>query len=160
MPPRTFDWRDDPMGTIVAVPQVRARFIVREPDKPPAAFHSHEESEAIETWVVLQGTLRLEFEDGEVLLGPGQAAIAYPHEKHRDSCVGDEPAVFYITVTPHRSPTHTNFDAEGNRLPSRPGVTNPTWQGEPAMGVHLPAGALQSAGADDPLPQTATPFQS
>lgn len=139
MPPRVFDWRDDPMGTMIAVPQVRARFIVREPGVPPGEFHSHEESEAVETWVVLQGTLKLEYEHGEVLLTAGQAAVAYPNEKHRDSCVGDEPAVFYITVTPHRSPTHTHFDGAGNRLPSRPGVTDPTWQGGPAMGVQTVA---------------------
>ena len=134
MPARTFDWRDDPMGTVIAAPEVRARFIRVEPGKPAGTFHSHEESNAIETWVVLEGTVRFEIEDETVIATAGQAVVAYPHEKHRVSCAGDEPAVYYLTVTPHRPPTHTHYDAQGNRLPSRPGVTDPTWQGRPAMG--------------------------
>ena len=31
MTPSIFDWRDDPMGTIVAVPPIRARFMRFEP---------------------------------------------------------------------------------------------------------------------------------
>jgi len=134
MPAQTFDWRDDPMGTVVATPQVRARFIRVEPGQPAGTFHSHEESEALEVWVVLEGHVKFEIEDGTVIAGPGQAVVAYPHEKHRVSCGGNEPAVYYLTVTPHRSPTHTHYDAQGNRLPSRPGVTNPTWRNAPALG--------------------------
>jgi quercetin dioxygenase-like cupin family protein len=141
VPAQTFDWRDDPTGTIIAVPQVRARFIRVEPGQPAGNFHSHEESEAVETWVVLEGQVRFEFEHGEVIAGPGQAVVAFPHEKHRVSCAGDEPAVYFLTVSPHRSPTHTHYDAQGNRLPSRPGVTHPTWQGRPAMGVTGESGA-------------------
>jgi quercetin dioxygenase-like cupin family protein len=134
MPARTFDWRDDPMGTVVATPEVRARFIRVEPGNTEKNFHSHEESEAIEAWVVLEGKVKFEIGDEVVIAGPGQAVVAYQHEKHRVSCAGDEPAVYYLTVTPHRAPTHTNYDAQGNRLPSRPGAMNPTWQGKPAMG--------------------------
>ena len=139
MPPTVFDWRDDPSGTIIAVPQVRARFIRREPDAPLGGFHTHEESDAIETWVVLEGAVRFEFEDRTVVATAGQAVVALPHEKHRISCAGDEPAVYFLTVSPHRAPTHTHYDAEGKRLPTRPGELRPKWKGELAMGVD-PAG--------------------
>jgi quercetin dioxygenase-like cupin family protein len=135
MPARTFDWRDDPMGTAVAVPEVRARFIRAEPGETRGNFHSHEESGGIEVWVVLEGAVRFEIEDETVIATAGQAVVAWPHEKHRVTCVGDEPAVYYLTVTPHRSPTHTHYDATGRRLPPTPGVVAPTWQGEPALGV-------------------------
>jgi mannose-6-phosphate isomerase-like protein (cupin superfamily) len=142
MPAQTFDWRDDPSGTMVAVPQVRARFIRREPERPGTreeTFHTHEESDGIETWVVLEGKVRFEFEvDGvrsEVVATPGQAVFALPHEKHRITCAGDEPAVYFLTVSPHRAPTHTHYDAQGNRKPTTPGAVRPTWKGELAIGV-------------------------
>ena len=135
MPAQIFDWRDDPSGTIIAVPHVRARFIRREPGPPTGGFHTHEESDGIETWVVLEGAVRFEFEDREVVATAGQAVVALPHEKHRISCVGDEPAVYFLTVSPHRAPTHTHYDAEGKRLPTRPGEMRPKWKGELAMGV-------------------------
>ena len=68
MPAETFDWRDDPMGTVLAVPEVRARFIRVEPGKPRGTFHTH-------------------------------------------------------------------YDHQGNRQPTTPVVTHPTWKGELAMGV-------------------------
>src|SRR3954452_19407654 len=138
MPPRTFDWRDDPTGTVIAVPDVRARFLQRKPEDPLGGFHSHEESNGIETWVVLEGKVRFEFDDGEVIATPGQSVVAYPHEKHRVSCAGDEPCVYFLTLTPHREPTHTFYDDQGNRLPSRVGTVNTTWCGEPSLG-ELPA---------------------
>lgn len=134
MPAQTFDWRDDPSGTIIAVPEVRARFLRRAPGDPPGNFHSHEESDGIETWVVLEGAVRFEIEDRTVVATPGQAVVAYPHERHRISCAGDEPCVYFLTLTPHREPTHTFYDAEGNRLPTRRGTVDPTWQGRPALG--------------------------
>src|SRR5205823_12287228 len=100
MPAKTFNWRDDPSGTIIAVPQVRARCIRVTPDGgAEKTFHTHEESEAIETWVVLEGKVRFEFEiegeRSEVVAGPGQAVVALPNEMHRITCAGDEPAVYF-----------------------------------------------------------------
>ena len=63
MPARAFDWRDDPMGTVLAVPEVRARFIRTEPGVPPGNFHSHEESDGVEVWVVLEGAVCFEIEE-------------------------------------------------------------------------------------------------
>ena len=140
MPARTFDWRDDPMGTVIAVPEVRGRFIRTEPGKPLGNFHSHEESDAVEAWVVLEGAVRFDIEDRTVIATAGQAVVAWPDERHRVSCAGDAPAVYYLTVTPHRAPTHTRYDAEGNRLPPTPGAMAPTWQEQPALGVKPDSG--------------------
>jgi mannose-6-phosphate isomerase-like protein (cupin superfamily) len=134
VPAHTFDWRDDPTGTVIATPKVRARFLRRLPSDPPGGFHSHEESDGIETWVVLEGRVRFEFDDGEVIASPGQSVVAYPREKHRVTCAGDEPCVYFLTLTPHREPTHTFYDDQGNRLPSRTGTVQTTWCGEPSLG--------------------------
>ena len=134
MPARVFDWHDDPSGTIVAVPQVRARFLEFPPGRPMGNYHSHEESDGVETFVCLKGRFRFDI-DGEIVeIGPGQAVFTYPPEKHRVEAVGDESAVMFLTVTPHQQPTHTHFDEHGNRLPTRVGVTDPTWMGQPAAG--------------------------
>ena len=131
----TVDWRDDPMGTVVAVPEVRARFMRFEPGKPPGpGSHSHEESGGVEVFLVLEGAVAFEIDGETVVATAGQAVVAYPHQKHRAWCAGDVPAILYLTVTPHRQPTHTYYDAEGNRLPSRAGGPY-TWQGEPALGT-------------------------
>jgi len=134
MPPRTFDWRDDPTGTVVATPELRAKFLRRAPGDPLGGFHSHEEADGIETWVVLEGSVRFEFEAGEIIATAGQSVVAYPHERHRVSCAGSEPCVYFLTVTPHREPTHTYFDAVGARLPTRNSNMVLTWCGEPALG--------------------------
>src|SRR5207244_3421477 len=87
-----FDWRDDPMGTIIAVPEVRARFMRFEPGKGPGAgSHSHEESGGVEVFVVLEGKMAFEIEGETVTATAGQAVVAYPHQQHRAGCAGDEP---------------------------------------------------------------------
>jgi len=131
---RTFDWRDDPMGTVIAAPEVRARFMRFEPGQAPAGFHNHEESGGVEVFLVLEGAIRFEIDGQAVVATAGQAVVAYPHQRHRASCAGDEPAILYLTVTPHRQPTHTFFDAAGERLPSRPTGGDYRWQGRPALG--------------------------
>jgi quercetin dioxygenase-like cupin family protein len=133
------------MGTVIAVPEVRARFMRFEPGRPPGGWHSHEESGGVEVFLVLQGVMRFEIDDETVIATAGQAVVAYPHQKHRASCAGDEPAILYLTVTPHRRPTHTFYDAEGNRLPDRLGDVTYTWQGQPALGP-LPRGASEGPG--------------
>jgi quercetin dioxygenase-like cupin family protein len=132
---RAFDWRDDPMGTVVAVPEVRGRFMRFEPGKPPAGWHSHQESGGVEVFVVLEGALRFEIEGEEVVATAGQAVVAWPDQKHRVSCAGDQPAVLYLTVTPHRAPTHTYYDAAGDVRPNPQPLGTYTWQGQPALGT-------------------------
>jgi quercetin dioxygenase-like cupin family protein len=127
---RVYDWRDDPMGHIVAAPEVRARFMRFEPDREPAGWHSHEESGGVEVFVVLEGQMRFDIDDETIVAGPGQAVVAWPHQKHRARCAGDEPAIIYLTVTPHQPPTHTYYDEQGNIRPNPRPLGTYTWCGE------------------------------
>ena len=144
MPAQSFDWRDDPSGTMLAVPQVRARFIRREPEATGGSgeetFHTHEELDGDRDLgrprrAGCASSSRWTASVSEVIAGPGQAVFALPHEKHRVTCAGDEPCVYFLTVSPHRAPTHTHYDAQGNRRPTTPGAVRPTWKGQPAIGV-------------------------
>ena len=142
MPPRVFDWQDDPTGTFLAAPQIRARFTRYTPGAGYRTYHTHEDagpSGAWETWVVLEGAVAFDFDGTEVIVRRGQAVTAAPHEKHRDRCAGDEPAVAFLCVTPHTPPTHTQYGADGQRLPARAGVADPTWGGGPPLGFEQSA---------------------
>jgi protease I len=137
MPPRVFDWHDDPAGTFLAAPQIRARFAYYEPGKGYRNYHTHEEAGptgAWETWVVLEGEVAFDFDGTEVIVKPGQAVTAAPHEKHRDRCASDTPAVAFLCVTPHTPPTHTQYDEDGTRRPARAGVSSAAWKGEAPLG--------------------------
>ena len=48
----------------MAVPQVRARFLEFQPGQPMGNYHSHEESDGVETFVCLTGRFRFDI-DGE-----------------------------------------------------------------------------------------------
>jgi protease I len=142
MPPRVFDWHDDPTGAFVAAPQIRARFTRYEPGGTYRSYHTHEDAGPLgawETWVVLKGAVAFDFDGTEVIAREGQVVTAAPHEKHRDRCAGDEPAVAFLCVTPHVPPTHTPYAEDGSRLPARAGVATPTWIGG------LPLGHEQTA---------------
>ena len=44
MPPRVFDWHDDPTGAFLAPPQIRARFIRHEPGVGYRSYDTHEDA--------------------------------------------------------------------------------------------------------------------
>ena len=135
MAPTVYDWRDDPMGTVLAVPAVRARFMRFEPGFAQDEGHSHEQSGGWETFLVLEGALEFDIDGTTATVGPGQALVASPWQVHRLRCTSDVPAILYLTVTPHVPPTHTWYDATGQIVDRGPGVTHPTWQGRPADGA-------------------------
>lgn len=142
MPPRVFNPQDDPTGTFLAAPQIRARFTRYEPGVGYRNYHTHEDagpSGAYETWVVLSGAVAFDFDGTEVIVKAGEAVTAAPHEKHRDRCAGDEPATAFLCVTPHTPPTHTHYEDDGSQMPARAGVADPTWQGQPPLGQETSA---------------------
>ena len=58
--------------------------------------------------------------DGETeVLGPGQLCVALVDQWHQVRVVGDEPMIMYLSVTPHVQPTHTFWNEDGTRKPSR-----------------------------------------
>src|SRR5262249_57857729 len=111
-------------------------------------FPSRVEGGGAEVWVTLGGAAGFDFRaQGSVVATRGRAVFALPDEPHRVTCHGDQPVVYFLTVSPHREPTHTHFDADWNQLPPRPSNMNPKWQGQPA---HTP----QTGG---PAPAAPTP---
>ena len=129
-PLKTFDWRHDSMGHIIAVPDVRARFMQFTPNAAPGGWHSHEESGGVEVFVVLEGAMKFEIDDQTVIATAGQAVVAWPHQKHRATCASDTPAIIYLSVTPHRPPTHTYYDDSGHIRPNPRPLGTYTWCGD------------------------------
>ena len=113
-----FDFRKDVRNVIIE-PEIRARFMRLEPGEVAGA-HTHDLGQ--EVFLVLQGQAEFEIEGQKEILGPGQMCFAAVDESHICRCVGDEPMIMYLSVTPHVEPTHTLWGEAGRKLPPRYGV--------------------------------------
>ena len=112
-----YDFRNpDHITNMLVTPQIRSRFLRMEPGHT-AQGHTHDLGQEI--FLILSG--RCEFTiDGETEeLGPGQMCIALIDQMHQVRVIGDEPMIMYLSVTPHVQPTHTYWDEQGQKLPSR-----------------------------------------
>ena len=109
-----FDFRKD-IRNVVIEPGIRARFMRLEPGEVAQA-HTHDLGQ--EVFLVLQGQAEFEIEGHKEILGPGQMCFAAVDESHICSCVGDEPMIMYLSVTPHIQPTHTGRNPDGTRHPT------------------------------------------
>lgn len=114
-----FDFRKD-IRNVIIEPEIRARFMRLEPGQVGPA-HTHDLGQ--EVFLVLQGQAEFEIEGHKEILGPGQMCFAAVDESHIVTCVGDEPMIMYLSVTPHIEPTHTWWDTDGNKLSPRYGTT-------------------------------------
>ena len=106
---RVYDYRED-ISHILATPQIRARFMrfdVEQVSEPGRYNQGHSHDLGHEIFLVMQGQLEFEIGDDKQVLGPGQLCLALTDEPHRVRNVGDEPAILYLSVTPHIQPTHT-----------------------------------------------------
>ncbi len=110
-----YDFRHD-IRNLLVTPQIRARFLRMEPGQV-AALHSHDLGHEI--FLILQGRCVFEIDGGERELGPGQLCVALVDQIHQVRCLGDEPLIMYLSVTPHVQPTHTMRSPDGTRLPTR-----------------------------------------
>ncbi len=116
---QVFDFRKD-IRNVIIEPEIRARFMRLEPGQVAQA-HTHDLGQ--EVFLILQGQAEFEIEGQKEILGPGQMCFAAVDESHICRCVGDEPMIMYLSVTPHLEPTHTFWDEDGNKLPPRYGLT-------------------------------------
>jgi len=64
-----------------------------------------------EVTIVLRGVLRVEFEGGELEVGPGQAVVAHPGEWVRYSTPGPDGAEYIAVCRPAFSPDTVHRDA-------------------------------------------------
>ena len=112
-----YDYRTD-LRNVVITPEIRSRFLKFEPGTG-GSRHSHDLGH--EVFLVLEGQAEFEIDGDKQILGPGQMCVAYADQMHEVRCVGDQPITMYLSVTPHLEPTHTQWDAAGNKLAPRYG---------------------------------------
>ena len=113
-----FDVKAD-LSNLVVQPQIRSRFR-RVELGPVPEVHSHDLGG--ETFLVMAGRIEFTVANENVVCEPGQVIYVPPRTTHAVRAVGDEPGVIYLSVSPHVEPTHTFYDAQGQRLPPRYGV--------------------------------------
>lgn len=108
---RAFDYRTDE-GNVVVTPEIRCRFMTEPPGDNKRSPHSHDG--AGEVFIVLEGQVEFDIEGETVVAGPGQLVYCPPYFKHTFKVIGETPARLYLSVSPHKEPTHTVFDDEGH----------------------------------------------
>ncbi len=114
MPLEVFDYRTD-VRNIFITPEMRARIIRREPGTAGGG-HTHDLGHEI--YLILEGRAEITIAGESAILGPGQMCIVRADEWHTIRVVGDTPLTYYLSVTPHLEPTHTQWDHEGGtKLP-------------------------------------------
>lgn len=110
-----YDCRQD-LRNILVTPQIRARFCRAEPGTGGhETYHTHDLGHEI--FLVLTGRLEFRISGKTREVGAGQLCFALAGEPHSVRVLGDEPAHFYLSVTPHIQPTHTFYDDAGARRP-------------------------------------------
>jgi len=107
---KVYDYRED-ITNLLVTPQIRARFERIEVGQSSGAMggrgHTHDLGHEI--FLVMQGRIEFRIGDQCQVLEPGQFCVALADEPHVTRNVGDEPAVLYLSVTPHIQPTHTQW---------------------------------------------------
>ena len=100
--------------------------------------HSHDLGG--ETFLVMEGQIEFTVADERVVCQPGQTIFVPPRTTHAVRAVGEQPGVIYLSVSPHVEPTHTNYGADGQRLPPHYGVWRAAGGSDPRS--ELPASTL------------------
>ena len=127
MPIQRFDFRTD-LTNVAVSPPIRNRFR-RVALGPVPEVHSHDLGG--ETFLVMEGQIEFTVADETVVCTAGQGIFVPPRTTHAVRAIGDQPAVMYLSVSPHVEPTHTFYNAEGQRLPPRYGVWQEAGGGAP-----------------------------
>lgn len=120
-----YDAREDHRNIFVST-HVRVRYLRMAPGAV-AERHSHDLGH--EVFLVLEGRIYLEVEGERAELAPGQSCVVRADRVHQVSVAGDEPALLFLTMSPHVHPTHTPRDRDGERGALR--FLPPATYGEP-----------------------------
>jgi mannose-6-phosphate isomerase-like protein (cupin superfamily) len=131
MPIQVHDYHAE-LANIEVQPQIRSRFR-RVELGPVPPFHSHDLGG--ETFLVMDGQIEFTVAGEQVVCSPGQSIYVPPRTTHAVRAVGDTPGVIYLSVSPHVEPTHTFYDADGQRLPPSYGSWLAAGGGEPDSGL-------------------------
>jgi mannose-6-phosphate isomerase-like protein (cupin superfamily) len=124
------------LTNIQVQPQIRSRFR-RVELGPVPPVHSHDLGG--ETFLVMDGLIEFTVAGDHVVCEQGQSIYVPPRTTHAVRAVGDTPGAIYLSVSPHVEPTHTLYDADGQRLPPRYGTWRAAGGGEPNSDVPTPA---------------------
>jgi quercetin dioxygenase-like cupin family protein len=112
-----YDFRNpEHITNMLVTPQIRSRFLRMEPGTE-AQGHTHDLGHEI--FLILSGQCEFTIDGETEVLGPGQLCVALVDQWHQVRVVGDEPMIMYLSVTPHVQPTHTFWNEDGTRKPSR-----------------------------------------
>lgn len=112
-----YDFRNpEHITNMLVTPQIRSRFLRMEPGTE-AQGHTHDLGHEI--FLILSGQCEFTIDGETEVLGPGQLCVALVDQWHKVRVVGDEPMIMYLSVTPHVQPTHTYWNEDGTRKPSR-----------------------------------------
>jgi mannose-6-phosphate isomerase-like protein (cupin superfamily) len=160
---QVYDYRED-MRNVLVTSEVRARFMRIEVGETsggaqPGRGHSHDLGH--EVFMILQGRAEFEIGGETHVLGPGQMCVALVDETHTVRNVGDEPVIMYLSVTPHIQPTHTMWDASGDKAPPRfvPSTTYDVPADKDTPSAELADHQLEAAEALSEATQRATAVQ-
>lgn len=112
-----YDCRTDNRNLEIT-PEIRTRFTHIAP-REVHVRHSHDLGH--EVFLVLEGRLQFHLDDGVVELSAGQCCLVRADQMHQLVNATDEPAILYLSVSPHIEPTHSFWGEGGEKLPPRYG---------------------------------------
>ena len=112
---RVYDFKKD-KDSVVTTPEIRVKFMHMEAGQI-AESHGHELG--VSVFLVLEGKVTFTIEGDVKELGPREMCVAHAHEKHIMLCTSREPALVYLSVTPHIQPTHTMYRSDGGKVLQR-----------------------------------------
>ena len=114
---RVYDSKTDNRNLEIT-PEIRTRFVHIAP-REVHGRHSHDLGH--EVFLVLEGRLQFHLDDEVIELTAGQCCVVRADQMHQLVNATDEPAILYLSVSPHIEPTHTMWGEGGEKLPPRYG---------------------------------------
>jgi quercetin dioxygenase-like cupin family protein len=123
-----FDYRTD-LRNFFITPELRCRFM-KIPAGTTTGSHTHDLGH--EVFMVMEGQIEFDVAGRKAVLGPGQLCVARVDEPHTLRALGDADATIYLSVTPHIQPTHTRWDAAGQKRPPKYDSVQDGWEHAPA----------------------------
>lgn len=103
-------------GNVIMTPQMRGG-AHRWPPGWVAQLHSHDGAD--EVFAFLQGTCEISVEDETRVVRAGEFVFVPAEAKHTLKNIGEDDLIVFLVVAPHRQPTHTFYDAAGQRVTPR-----------------------------------------
>jgi mannose-6-phosphate isomerase-like protein (cupin superfamily) len=82
-----------------------------------AELHSHDGAD--EVFAFLQGSCAITVEGEQRVVGAGEFVFVPAEAKHTLENIGDDDLIVFLVVAPNHHPTHTFYDAQGQRTTPR-----------------------------------------